>query len=339
MRLRTTTRPAIRSTKLFAGGLLFFTALAPCFAVPARQPVVTNPLAESERLVMQGRVNDAVSKLRGLIAENPRNAQAHLLLCRAFYSEQLADQAVGECEAALVDLSGDSQAQDWMGRAYGLMANNAGPFTGLKLAIKVKEAFEAAVALDPQNKDAVNDAAEYYVGAPAIVGGGIDRASALANRVQNQLPQMADRIRALVAQKQHNYGTAEREFKAAVAQGGTPDAWVDLGHFYQRRGETAQAVDALRHAIAADGNHGPDLVDVASILIAMNTDLGTAQQALQSYLASNDKSDAAPAFRAHFELGQVLAAKGDKQSARSEFENALNLARDYSPAQKALRNL
>lgn len=299
----------------------------------------SNPLAESERALMQGRADDAAADLRVALTTNPKDGHAHLLLCRVFYSEELADAAVTECEAALEALGNDSKAQDWMGRAYGLKADRSGPLAGYKLASKVRIAFEAAVQLDPQNADAVDDLSEYYVGAPSILGGGTDKAFELATKIEAQLPQPAHRMRGLAAEKERDYAKAEAEFRAAVGVGGRADAWTDLGHFYARRDQKDQAIDALKHAISVDRTHDESLVDVASILDTMHREPVLAKQVLQDYLASLAKSDAAPAFKAHVMLGKTLANNGDKAGAQTEFQSALGLAKDYAPAKKALQHL
>ena len=319
---------------LLLTGILSASVL-PCFSAntPATQ------LAASERALMQGRVDEAIAGLRPIIAANPQDGQAHLLLCRALYAEELAEPAVSECEAALNSLDKSSAAQDWMGRAYGIKASHSGPIAGYKLASKVRIAFEAAVNLDPGNGDAVDDLSEYYVGAPSIVGGGIDKALALASRVEAQLPEQAHRTRGLAAEKNKDYATAEREFQAAVATGGRPDAWTDLGNYYARRNDKGKAVDALRHALNVDRTHDASLVDVASILLDMRIEPKLTEQTLRDYLSSNAKSDAAPAFKAHLLLGQLLQSQGDKAGARDEFARALALAHEYAPAQKAMQQL
>jgi tetratricopeptide (TPR) repeat protein len=328
-----------------APALLLLMSAVPCLAADlapkemAPKHAASNPLADSEKVLMQGRADDAIAKLHAMIAVNPRDGRAHLLLCRAFYAEELADQAISECETVLSTLSSDSKAQDWMGRAYGMKASRSGPIAGFKLASRVRVAFETAVELDPRNDDAVNDLSEYYIGAPALVGGGVDKALALATRVESQLPQTAHRIRALAAEKQHDPDTAEREFKAAVGEGGSPDAWFDLGHFYYRRGQKDQALEALHHAIDADRARGPALVDVASVLVEMHTEPEIAERALRDYLASNAKTDAAPAFKAYVNLGNLLESTGDTQGAQTQFQDALALARDYPPAKKAIHHL
>jgi len=327
--------------RLLALILLFSGLMIPCRAhadgVPKHPS--SNPLSESEKVLLQGHADDAVTRLQTLIAANPQDGRAHLLLCRAFYAEELTDRAITECEAALATQPNDSKSQDWMGRVYGLKADRSGPFAGYKLASKVRTAFETAVQLDPQNDDAVNDLGEYYVSAPPIVGGGVDKALALASRAEPQLPQTAHRIRALAAEKQHDNATAEREFKAAVAVANHPDAWFDLGHFYFRRNQKDQAIEALHHAIDVDRAHGPALVDVASILAKLHTETDVAENVLRSYLASNAKTDAAPAFKAYVELGRLLEGDGDKQGAQTQFQTALALAHDYAPAKKAIQHL
>ncbi|MDQ2924947.1 MAG: hypothetical protein M3R43_05260 [Acidobacteriota bacterium] len=288
--------------------------------------------------LMLGRVDEAVIELGQTIAADPRNGAAHLLLCRAFYAQESAAAAVGECEAALANgLANDSHAQDWMGRAYGMKADRSGPLTGLSLAKKVKAAFEKAVQLDPENGGAANDLSEYYVAAPSIVGGGLDKATALAARVEARLPQQAHRMRAFVARKKKDYVTAEREFRAAVSVAGRADAWTDLGDFYARRGQSDQAVAALHNAVEANAAADASLLDAASILGSIHREPRMAMQALRQYLASNAMSDAGPAFKAHYQLGKLLEAEGNKPAAKSEYEAALALAANYAPARNALQ--
>jgi tetratricopeptide (TPR) repeat protein len=220
-----------------------------------------------------------------------------------------------------------------------MKAENAGPIAGLTLALKVKAAFETAVAMDPNDGSAMNDLGEFYVDAPAVIGGGVDRAEALSDQVQGRLPQPAHRIRGLAAEKEKDYGTAEREFRSAVHVANRTDAWVDLGAYYVRRGQYDQAVDALRQCLMLDTAKDASVVDAASLLIRMKREQALAEKALRDYLAGDAKSDAAPAIRVHVMLGKILAGKGDQQGAKIEFEDALALAKEFAPAKQALQRL
>lgn len=295
--------------------------------------------AAAERALMQGQIDEAVARAQRIAVADPKDGQAYLLLCRSFYAEGHADEAIGACTKATQVLQNSSSAQDWLGRAYGLKAEHAGPIAGLSLALKVKAAFESAVALDPGNGAAVNDLSEFYIDAPSIIGGGLAKAAALADQVQARLPQQAHRIRALAAESRKDYGTAEREFRAAVAVANRPDAWDDLGAFYRRHGEYDKSVDALKQALAADRTKDASLVDAASLLNRMHREPEMAEKALREYLRSGMKSDAAPVIKVHVMLGKLLASEGDRSGAKIEFETALQMASGYAPAKQALQGL
>jgi tetratricopeptide (TPR) repeat protein len=296
-------------------------------------------LAAAEQALQQGQINEVETMLRPIIQTDPHNGQARLLLCRAFISEEAIDPAVAECEAAAASLPSDSAAHDWLGRAYGMKAAHAGPFSGFSLARKVRDSFETAVRLNPHDGDAFDDLGQYYLAAPGVVGGGVDKAIALANQGTSVLPERARALRAGIAEKQKDYATAEREFRGLAQDTGRPDAWVDLGSYYGRRSQNDQAIAALRHAIEIDKARDNSLAHAADALIQYKLEPQLAMQALRSYLTGPALSDFAPACKVHTQLGRLLAATGDKAAAKMEFQKALALAGAYLPAQKELRSL
>ena len=129
----------------------------------------------------------------------------------------------------------------------------------------------------------------------------------------------------------------EHEFQAAASVAGRADAWTDLGDFYARRGQNEPAVSALQKAVEADAAGDASLLDVASILGSIHREPRMAEQALRKYLASNALSDAGPAFKAHYQLGKLLEADGNKPAAKSEYEAALALWANYALARNALQ--
>lgn len=294
---------------------------------------------QANALLQQGRVDEAAASLHELLATQPADAEAHQLLCRVYYAQEMADQAIHECELAVANAPSSSDNQMWLGCTYGLKASHANPISALNLAIKVRVAFERAVQLDPENIQAMSDLGEFYVEAPALIGGGLDKAQALAARMQPHFPSQAHRLLALVAEKKKNIATAEDEFNSAVAAGRTPEAYIDLGHFYQRQHRPDKMLEALESAIAADHRKGPPLVDAASILTDANRSPELAENLLRTYLSSSAKTDGAPAFKVHVQLGGLLALRGDPAGAQREYMAALDLASNYAPARKAIEGL
>jgi tetratricopeptide (TPR) repeat protein len=183
----------------------------------------------------------------------------------------------------------------------------------------------------------MNDLGEFYVAAPSLIGGGLDKAQALAARMQPHFPSQAHRLLALIAEKKKEDAVAEAEFSNAVVAGKTPEAYIDLGQFYQRHHQPEKMLDALQSGIAADRRKGPALVDAAGILTDAHSSPELAQTLLRTYLASPAKTDDAPAFKVHVQLGELLAHNGDPAGAHREFATALTLASNYAPARKAMQ--
>jgi tetratricopeptide (TPR) repeat protein len=294
----------------------------------------------------EGRADDATRLLQAEIASAPTDPIAHQLLCRVFYSQDLASAAIQECEAAVANSTPEagrnrevSNNYLWLGRAYGLKASIVNPILAFALARKVDAAFERAVALDPQNVAALRDLGEFYVAAPAIVGGGLDKAHQLAARMMPVSTTKAHRLLAQIAEKNGDDATAELEFKRAVETQRSPEAYVDLGDFYRRRHQGDQSFAAVEMAIRLDTAKDASIVDAASILTGIDRSPRLAEDLLNQYLASPARSDGAPAARVHVQLGDLLLKAGDRERARQEYQAALLLASKYTPARKALQSL
>jgi len=311
--------------------------------------------APADRALEAGRVDEAAALLRATLAANPRDAFAHQLLCRVYYSQDMGDRAIHECElAASGAATGSGQAsaqasdaQLWLGRAYGYKAEHSNPIQSYWLAKKVRAAFERAVELNPNNLAAVNDLGEFYVSAPTLLGGGLDRAQTLAARTMPRYPVAAHRLLALIALDGKDSKTAEAEFKkaidSAVKDGLDPrvaaQAWIDLARLYAQHDRPDEAVRAVRSAVAADrsGDRPADatVVDAATILTATNREPQLAERLLRDYLASPMKSDAAPAFKVHLQLSQLLMHRGDIASAHSEVAAAAALAAGFARSSRS----
>jgi tetratricopeptide (TPR) repeat protein len=246
------------------------------------------------------------------------------------------DAAAGECEQAATMDPQNSGYHMWLGRALGERASRASFVSAFSLGNRVRTEFAQAVRLDPQNAPALADLGEFYYDAPGIIGGGSDKAEAIAAQLDNVDPARADELRGGIAEKQHDYATAENELKRAIAVSKHPAfQWMVLASFYTRSNRWDDMDSAVQSGMKAeqkDPSANVALFNAASMLNRCGRDLPLAAQFFQEYLANSPKTEEGPAFVAHTRLAHIDARLGDIPSARQERAAALELAHDYQPA-------
>jgi tetratricopeptide (TPR) repeat protein len=287
----------------------------------------------------QGRADEGLQAVGEVLAQDPQNAEAHNLQCRIYLQEQRWDAAIKSCQTAVKLMPNSSSYHLWLARALGEKADRVSFITAFRMAKPIRVEFETAAKLNPHNANALSDLGEFYVDAPAIVGGGVDKAERVAQQLEAFAADRAHYIRARMAENQKDYARAEAEYKASIASAKDPaDAWMDLASFYRRRQRWDEMIQAVRKGAALDTQHGVALADGASVLIRAGRELPFARQLLEQYLASSNKSEDAPAFRTRIQLGKLLNGLGDASGAQQQFAAAVELAKDYQAGSQAATN-
>lgn len=291
-----------------------------------------------ESLLQAGRVDEAISVLNQRLASSNNDAEAHNLLSRAFYAMNDYDRAISEGERAIALAPNNADYHLWLGRAYGRKAEHASWFSAASLAGKMREQLERAVQLNSDDVDARTDLAEFYIEAPSVVGGGKDKAQVQAQSIESRDAATAHWIRARIAEKDKRYDVAEAEYRAAIQDSGDrADNWLSLASFYRRRNRIGDMENAVNRAVSSQ-KHPSDkstFFDAATLLIKAGRQ-PQAANLLSKYLSSNNKVEDAPAFQAHYLLGQIYEKQGNTAAAAGEYQAALSLAKDYKEAREAL---
>jgi tetratricopeptide (TPR) repeat protein len=301
--------------------------------LPLAGTVAADP-AVSELLSL-GRMNDAISILL------PRNdPQSMNLLSRVYYATERWDDAVRYGERAVAMRPNDAYYHLWLGREYGRKAANSNPLTAATFARKAKSEFERAVQLDPASVEARLDLAEYYTEAPAIMGGGLDKARQQATEVAKQNSPKSHLILARVAVKEKQFPAAENQLRQAISEASDPaEYWLALAELYRTRGRPDDMQKAVESALAPPNRPAEAFFDAANELYLGSRDFPNAIVYLQRYLASGGLVEGAPAFRAHYLLGQIYEKLGQDAAAVSEYEASLALASGFDRARQALSHL
>jgi len=316
---------------LMAAGLILAATPHVCAQIPPAT------LAQANAALQAGEADKAITLLAPLPTSGPGAAEAQNLLCRVHFTLQQWEPATRECEQAVRLSPGNSNNHLWLGRALGGKAEHVSFLTAYSLGKRVRAEFEEAVRLDPHNAAALSDLGEFYKEAPGIVGGGTDKAASVADRLDKIDSARAHQLRGYIAETRKDFGSAEREFRQAIATGIRPAAqWVNLAIFYRNRhrwSEMEAAVQSCANTATHERNSGVALYDGAGILIETNRNPAFAAKMLESYLASPAKAEEAPAFIAHGRLGRLKQQMGDAGGAKREFAAAYALAHAYRPPQ------
>ena len=324
-----------------------FLKLAPLFIILSfitlsfadAQYAVSRAETAAAELLNNGHADDAIRLLKDLLKENPQNADAYNLLSRVYYATEDWDSAIRNGERATELQPNNSGFHLWLGRAYGSKADDANGFSAMSLARKAVSEFQKAVQLNPTDVRAMQDLAEFYVEAPGIVGGGKDKARALADRVAATYPTLSHWIRARILNKEKKLREAESEFKDSIAASGkTPATILELARFYKWTGRNDDVQTTVASALAAEKPRPIDLFTAAELLDGAGRNFPGAIQLLKTYLAGKMVEDG-PAFRAHYLIGEMYEKSGERNKAIAEYKAALALASNYRLAKDGLRRL
>jgi tetratricopeptide (TPR) repeat protein len=238
------------------------------------------------------RRTDYEGSLKLLLALPDKEAPVYDLIGRNQFMLGEFKKASESYQQALTADPSNSDYEHQLGKAFGKRAETASPFTAPGLASKARQHFEKAVALNPKNKDAVDDLFEYYLEAPGFLGGGLNKAAQLAESIAALDPAEGLWAQARIAERRKDYGKAEeqlrRAMQAAPMQVGRV---VDLAKFLSKEGRIEESEQTFRAAERIAPNNPRLLYHRAETYIKAGRNIETARELLKRYLSATLSPD------------------------------------------------
>ena len=235
-----------------------------------------------------------------------KDAPALALMGRCYYMQGDPKKASDYFEKAVALDPKQSDYQLWLGRAFGRRAETSSFVTAPGYAGKARVAFERAVELDGRNSEAISDLFEYYLDAPGFLGGGLDKAASLADRMAAMNPAEGAWAQARLAEKRKEFPKAEQQLqRASELAPRQVGRIIDLAKFFAKSGRYQESDDAFRRAEAIAPDSPKLMFERASTYIRSKRNIDTAKQLLKRYLDASLTPDDPPRRDAEELLKQV----------------------------------
>ncbi len=238
---------------------------------------------------------DYKTSLQVLATDPTPDAATHGLIGKNHFMLGDWKQATDSFEQAVALAPTNAEYALWLGRTYGRRAETSNWMIAGFLASKTRQYLEKAVALSPHYNEALNDLFAYYLEAPGILGGGVDKAEAIAQRIAERSPAEYQFAEAQLAEKRKDYTAAEQHLRHAIEQAPREAGRViDLATYLARRNRLEES-DALFAQAEKLAPSDPRIAFAhAKTDIEHNRSLGEARRLLKIYLESNITPDDPP---------------------------------------------
>jgi tetratricopeptide (TPR) repeat protein len=258
---------------------------------------------------------------------------------RAAHNAGKRDEAVSFFERAVALESTSSLYHMWLGHAYTRQLNSASFLRKPFIARRSGEAYNMAVTLDPTSVDAAEARLDFFLGAPGIVGGGVDKARAEAARLTTLDAYRGGMATAKIAEHEKQLPEAERLYRKLMAdypdRTDAVDALVTILQSATRFDEAFTIVD---DRLARFPDETTSLYNLGRLAAISAQHLARGEVAMRRFLTLTPV-DPVRHSNARFRLGMIKEKMGDARAAAVEYQAAVDLYPRHEPAAAALKKI
>ena len=255
--------------------------------------------ADLEQASRLYQLTDYENSLKILQSIESKDAPVYALIGRNRYMQGEYKKATESLEKAVAGDPRNSDYELWLGRAFGRRAETATPFTAPANANKARQHFEKAVQLNPRNQEALSDLFEYYLEAPGFMGGGLEKALTVADRMAELDPVEGHWARARLAEKKKEFGSAEDHLtRAAEMAPQQVGRLIDLARFLAKQGRYQESDQSFKKAEKLAPNNPQLIYARADTYVEQGRNLAAARKLLQRYLQAQLTPDDPPRAQA-----------------------------------------
>ena len=264
-------------------------------------------LAEAQALIDAQRLPEAREPLEKLVANEPGNLEAVLLLARVYNGVGRRDEGIRLLEPVVEAHPNDPRVLGLYAGQCLLRAGELGAgFRALRLARRGRELMERAATLAPDDISFHEGLVDFYRQAPALAGGSLEKARAHADAIAR-----IDPVRGAAWQA------------AILMEDGKPD----------------EALAACDKALAARPEDYVALFTLGRTVSDSGLRLEDGERALRRCLAKVPAASEPGHAAVQYRLGLIAERRGDLAAARAAYAASLALEPAFNRPAEALKRL
>jgi len=259
---------------------------------------------------------------------------------RSAFQARRFDDAAAAFERAIELNPGRSEYHLWLGNAYTKQLATANFIRKGIIGRRIGPQYDKAVELDSSSVVTADTRVDFYLEAPGIAGGGVDKAKAEAARLTRLNPYVGGFAKARIAEKEKAADQAESEYRDLMRA--FPDSTrpvVALATQLQGRERFADAFAVIDARLARFPNDTVVIYQLGRVAAISGKELTRGEAALRKFLALLGVSDTQSQASAHYRLGMIREKQGDVANARVQYDSAIVLNPRYDEAIAARKRL
>lgn len=225
-------------------------------------------------------------------------------------------------------------------QAYGTLAQDAGMFKMASLGKKAKAALDRAVQLDPKSYEARNGLISFYLQAPGIMGGSVEKALEQAGEIKKFDSLRGRRAYARIYVREKKPELARKEAVEAVREAPTSaPAHIFLGNIWFNEKNWTAALHEYDYALKLDPASMVAKYRIGALAAESNTNQARGEELLKAYLAYKPGEEEPQHVSAWYALGKLYEKLGRKADAKQAYINAQKLAPKSKEIAAALKRV
>jgi tetratricopeptide (TPR) repeat protein len=205
-------------------------------------------------LFNQEEYDEAKEIFETILEDNEDLAEAHYYLAKCLFNLDDLDEAIAHGERAVELDDKNAEYHFDLGMMYAEDARDASFFRAPFIAGDIKEQFERTVELDPDHLQGRIGLAQFYLQAPGIAGGDIDKALEQAEIIVTMDEMQGGFLLSQIYLEKENFNKAEAELKLLEDKFGEDPEFYYLynsyGYFLLTQGRVDEAIEKFKKQVS-----------------------------------------------------------------------------------------